>query len=215
MKQYNEQELKLLPPKTLIDIILNQEARLDSSHRGQPRRDNLVGQGFSALSVVGDGGNEQGHSIWHCRCSGDIRNSDITGVCDRAIRVWGSNLKANRQTYCGNEDCPASRQVLGQSRRKGLTLDQNFRTWLKDELVFKYVLMGDQATKLVLKDYNYLTAVLEKFYGLGDSGEAFKIDEIAQNLGMRSKEVSNIKKDLDSYVVRYQELVRDEVVEVV
>lgn len=206
MTEYKLEELNLLPKDKLIDIILNQEARLQYSPKGQPKRDNLVGESFGALIVVGDAGNEQGHSTWHCRCSGDIRDSSVTGVCDRMVTAWGSNLKTDRQSYCGDPSCPAARQMLSKKRRGDLKLDAGLNRFIRQSLTFKYTLLGDHAPEVILREYNYLTAILSQYYGLGEHGEAFRIQEIAQHLNMKPLQVSAYKKTLDKYIVEYQKL---------
>lgn len=207
--QYKADELRLLDKNKLIDIILNQEERLLYSPKGQPKRDNLVGESFGALTVVGDAGNSQGHSVWHCRCSGNISDPSVTGVCDRTVTAWGSNLKADRQWYCGDDTCPAARQMLAKKRRGDLKLDSGLNRFIRESLTFKYTLLGDQAPEVILREYNYLTAVLQQYYGTGEGSVAFRIQEIAQRIGIRQLQVSAYKKSLDKYIADYQELVNE------
>lgn len=207
MYRYKREELERLEKSKLIDIILEQERRLTFSAKGQPKRNNLVGKSFHALTVIADAGNEKGHSTWLCRCSGDIRNAKAAGVCDRTITVWGSNLKGDRQQYCGNESCPAAKQMLGKRRRKerGLRDDESeFLAFLKNELEKKYYLMGNRAEQLIKAEQLKLSSVFKLYYGLTDSGKAYKVKEIAAIIN--SETVPSIRKTVEQYLDEYKKL---------
>lgn len=197
---YDTKELEKLDKPKLIEIILEQERRLNKSQKGQARRDNLVGESFGALVVVGDAGNEQSHSTWHCRCSGNIYKPQQANVCDRPIVAWGSNLKANRQLYCGSDDCPAARQVLANKRQKNIKVE-GFLQYLEQRLVGKYALMGDRAVELVMKDYALLEEIFKRYYGVNQTKQAYLIEEIEKDLGYRT--ITPAKKILDQYIVDY------------
>ena len=57
------------------------------------KRNNLIGQSFGILSVVGDAGNDaHGNSLWLCQCA-----------CGNQKIVRGSKLKAQQVKSCGCE----------------------------------------------------------------------------------------------------------------
>jgi len=203
---YSKDELLLLDKDVLADIILEQERRINTSRRGQPKRDNLVGQTFGALTVVGDAGNQQAHSTWHCRCSGDIGDPEQQGVCDNKVRLWGSNLKADRHQYCGNESCPAARQVLALKRQKELPQaivanSSKFMDFLQERLTNKFALMGSAAATLRDREQAALLKLLHYYYGLIVSGQASKLEEIGKMLGRN--DLPQLKRNLDEYVKEY------------
>lgn len=204
---YSKEELLLLSRDVLANIILEQDRRLNLSRRGQPKRDHLVGKTFGALTVVGDAGNQQAHSIWHCRCSGNIYDSKIKGVCDNQVTFWGSNLKAERHQYCGNESCPAARQVLAMKRQKELPRSviartNEFEQFLQDELVDKFALMGERAGELINKEKEALVSLLHNYYGLNEQGRAYLISEISSMLNRN--DVSQIKRQLEEHLIMYR-----------
>ena len=211
---YSKSELLLLDKPVLADIILEQERRLNLSRRGQPKRDNLVGQTFGALTVVADAGNQQAHSTWHCRCSGNIYAPESQGTCDNKIVFWGSNLKADRHQYCGSDRCPAARQVLGLKRQKELPpavilQTSQFLEFIKQELRDKYVLMGKDATLLISAEHSALSSLLHLYYGINLQGQAYKLEEIGKMMGRN--DVSQLKRELEEYLQLYRlSLVVDE-----
>jgi|GEM_PF-6170786 len=203
---YSKDKLLLLDKDVLADIILEQERRINLSRRGQPKRDNLVGQTFGALTVVGDAGNQQAHSTWYCRCSGNIYDPELHGVCNNQVKFWGSNLKAERHQYCGNESCPAARQVLALKRQKELPSEIVLQTvefvdFLQQQLMNKFVLMGKDAARLVDKEQRDIVTLLHHYYGLGEQKQASKLDEIAKVI--QRPDISVLKKDLEEYVRQY------------
>jgi hypothetical protein len=204
---YSKDELLLLDKDVLANIILEQERRINTSRRGQPKRDNLVGQTFGALTVVGDAGNQQAHSTWHCRCSGNIGDPELQGICDNKVRLWGSNLKADRHQYCGNESCPAARQVLALKRQKELPQaivanSSKFMDFLQEKLVNKFALMGSAAATLRDREQAALLKLLNYYYGLIVSGQASKLEEIGKMLGRN--DLHQLKRNLDEYVKEYR-----------
>ena len=205
---YSKSELILLDKDVLAEIILEQERRINLSRRGQSKRDNLVGQTFGALTVVGDAGNQQAHSTWYCRCSGNILSPESHDICDNQIVFWGSNLKAGRHQYCGKESCPAARQVLALKRQKELpsaiilqTLE--FINFINTQLMKKWVLMGANAKEFIELESKNLVRLLCDYYGLNEQGRAYKLEEIGKTLGR--SDVTNLKKILDEYVQMYRE----------
>lgn len=204
--KHNKAELLLLPKETLVDMIVQLEGRLYGSRRGQPKRDDLVAKTFGALTVVGDAGNQQAHSTWYCRCSGDIYDSAKQGECDRVKRFWGSNLKAGRHCYCGNSSCDASRQVLALKRQKELPVEifkhkDRFESFLQKQLVQKFAIMGEGSAKDAAAEFGVLTTVLNRYYGLTEEKKAFKIEEINQML--TRNDASDIKRKLIDYMAMY------------
>lgn len=210
---YSKSELLLLSKDFLANIILEQEHRLNLSRRGQPKRDNLVGQTFGALTVVGDAGNQQAHSTWYCRCSGNIYSPESQNICDNKCVFWGSNLKADRHQYCGNESCPATRQVLALKRQKELPPEiilqtSEFVSFISRSLMTKFSLMGEKAHSLIEKEQTGLVLLLHNYYGLNDEGSANRLDEISQILDRN--DVTKIKRTLESYIEEYKVTIRDE-----
>lgn len=204
--RHNKAELLLLPKETLVDMLVQLEGRLYGSRRGQPKRDDLVYKTFGALTVVGDAGNQQAHSTWHCRCSGDIYDSGKQGLCDRVKRFWGSNLKAGRHCYCGDSSCNASRQVLALKRQKELPLEivkhkDRFEGFLRKQLMQKFAIMGKGSAKDAAAEFEVLTAVLNHYYGLTEDQKALKLEEINQTL--TRNDASAIKKQLIDYMAMY------------
>jgi hypothetical protein len=204
---YSKSELLLLSKSVLADIILEQERRINLSRRGQPKRDNLVGQTYGALTIVGDAGNKQAHSTWYCRCSGNIFAPETRGVCDNQVTLWGSNLKADRHQYCGSESCPAARQALALKRQKDLPptiilQTSEFAEFLHKQLLDRFVLMGKNYRKLVETELSEMLILLHNYYGINDDGRAKKIEEIAQILG--KNDVSQLKRNLEEYIQMYK-----------
>lgn len=207
MMTYSKPELLQLTKDVLADIIIEQERRINLSRRGQPKRDHLVGQTFGALTVVADAGNQQAHSTWHCRCSGNIYDAKLLGTCDNKLICWGSNLKAERQQYCGSDNCPAARQVLALKRQKELGPSVVLRTsaftdFLKTQLQSKYALMGRDALNLIENDQHALMTLLQSYYGINAQGRASKLEEIAKVLNR--SDVSLLKRSLEEYLEAYK-----------
>jgi hypothetical protein len=202
--KYSRQELLRLDKEFLIDIILQLDTVLNRSQKGQAKRNNLVGESFGALKVIADAGNELGHSTWHCRCSGNIYNAEATTVCDHIIKAWGSNLKAGRQRYCGDESCPAARQVLGERRREGRQLNDEFLTFLHQEQVNKFALMGASAAGLTAEYMEVLKTIFSMYYGVNETNAAFKVQEIAQALKVDEKVIAQERKVIEQYIEKYQ-----------